>query len=172
MLGSMMDKVLNFAFARVTLSQYYCSAARARMLRIAYILGSMVLLGGCAEHRGSSVAYVSQPSPGRYEARLVSVQVVAGGPCNFPQWPHREYVTYWICTDKTNGVVPADRLTVAYGHIGDSFRPTQEGPLHGSVSFSEGRLRVALQFPAFSDSGRLDHYGKFHLNGTYRLQTE
>src|ERR1039458_2233067 len=70
------------------------SAARARMLRIAYILGSMVLLGGCAEHRGSSVAYVSQPSPGRYEARLVSVQVVAGGPCNFPQWPHREYVTY------------------------------------------------------------------------------
>ena len=142
------------------------------MLRFTLIVGIAALLSGCAEHRGSSVAYVSQASQGHYEVKLISVELVAGGPCNFPQWPHREYESYWIYTDTTNGVVPADRLTVAYGHDGDSFRPTQEGPLHGSISFSDGRMIVQLQFPWFSDSGHIDHYQSFDLNGTYAVQAK
>jgi hypothetical protein len=141
-------------------------------VRITFIICFVVLLSGCAEHRGSSVAYVSQISPGHYETKLLSVEMVAGGPCNFPQWPHREYMSYWIYTDTTNGVVPAERLTVAYGHYGDSFRPTQEGPLHGSVSFLDGRMSVQLQFPWFSDSGHIDRYQSFDLNGTYEIQAK
>jgi hypothetical protein len=142
------------------------------MVRFIFILGFVVLLSGCAEHRAGSVAYISQLSPGHYQVRLISVQTVAGGPCNFPQWPHREYLSYWIYTDTTNGVVPAGRLTVAYGHDGDSFRPTQEGPIHGSVSFSDGRMYVQLQFPWFSDSGHIERYQSFDLNGTYKVWPE
>jgi hypothetical protein len=143
-----------------------------RMLRFTFVVGCAVLLSGCAEHRASSVAYVSLASPGRYELNLVSVELVAGGPCNFPQRPHHEYMSYWIYTNTTNGVVPAERLTVAYGHDGDSFRPTQEGPLHGSVSFADGRMNVQLQFPWFSDNGHIDRYQSFDLNGTYAIQTK
>jgi hypothetical protein len=69
-------------------------------------------------------------------------------------------------------VVPADRVTVAYGHAGDNFRPTQEGPLHGSVSFPNGRLLVDLQTPAFPDGEHLKYYQKFRLNGTYTLHSQ
>jgi hypothetical protein len=133
------------------------------------LLGVLVL-AGCSTHRASSHALVSRNSLGRYEIQLLSVEWCAGGPCNFPQWPHREYLSYWIYTDTTNGVVPADRVTVAYGHAGDSFRPTQEGPLHGSVSFSNDRVLVNLQTPAFPDGEHLKCYQKFGLNGTYTMQ--
>ncbi|MES1180406.1 MAG: hypothetical protein ABUL66_00940, partial [Verrucomicrobiota bacterium] len=93
-------------------------------------------------------------------------------PCNFPQMPHREYESYWIFTDNTNGVVQADHLTVAYGHDGDSFRSMQEGPIQGSISFSGGQLDVQLQFPWFSDSGHIDRYQNFCLNGTYKVWPE
>jgi hypothetical protein len=136
------------------------------------LLFGVLLLAGCATHRASSQALVSRTSQGRYELQLLSVEWCAGGPCNFPQWPHREYLNYWIYTDTTNGVVSADRVTVAYGRAGDSFRPTQEGPLHGSVSFSNGRVLVALQTPAFPDGEHLKYYQEFRLNGTYTLRPQ
>ena len=135
------------------------------------VLGAL-LFAGCTTHRANSQALVSRIAQGRYEVQLLSVEWCAGGPCNFPQWPHREYLNYWICTDTTNGVVPADHVTVAYGHAGDSFRPTQEGPLHGSVSFTSGHVVVDLQTPAFPDGEHLKYYQKFRLNGTYTLQSQ
>ncbi|MGD0263282.1 MAG: hypothetical protein ABSD29_26260 [Verrucomicrobiota bacterium] len=108
---------------------------------------------------------------GRYEIQLSSVEWVAGGPCNFPQWPRRDYSDYWIYTDSMNGVVSADRVTIAY-HGWDNFRLTREGPLQGSVSFFDGRVRVALKTPAFPDGVHLKYYMKFPLNGIYTLQPQ
>ena len=129
------------------------------------------LLAGCAMHRASSQARVSQDTQGRYEIQLVSVEWCAGGPCNFPQWPHREYGSYWIYTDTTNGTVSADCLTLAYGSW-DNFRTTEGGPLRGTVSFSGRRVRVALELPAYPDGTHLEYYEKFRLNGTYTLQAQ
>jgi hypothetical protein len=141
------------------------------MIRFILIFGFAVLLNGCAEHRGSAVAHLSQTSPGRYEVRLTSVEWVAGGPCNFPQWPHREFGTCWIYTDSTNGKVAADRVSLAYGSS-DGFRGSQEGPLHGSVEFVDSKMRVDLQLPWFADGVHVDHYQKFALNGTYTIKTQ
>jgi|ERR1022692_147482 hypothetical protein len=146
------------------------SAARALMVRFTLIIGFAVLLGGCAVHRSSPVAHISQASKDRYEVRVSSVEWCAGGPCNFPQWPHREYSSYWITTDTTNGVVPADHLTLTYGGL-DGFRVSQEGPLRGSVSFLSNQLHVALQLPAFSP-GADPEYKNFPLNGTYTIESQ
>src|SRR5205814_4403840 len=120
-------------------SKIKSSSTARTMVRFTFILGFAVLVGGCAEHRSSPVAHVTQASLGHYEVRLNSVEWVAGGPCNFPQWPHREFGTCWIYTDTTNGVVAADQVSLAYGSS-DGFRASQEGPLHGSVVFSNGQM--------------------------------
>ncbi len=140
------------------------------MMRIAFLLAFAALVAGCSVvHRGSSIAHVTQASDGRYEARLSSVEWVAGGPCNFPQWPHRQFGTCWVYTDSTNGVVAADRVSLAYASS-DGFRATQEGPLHGSVQFRSDQMVINLQLPCFTDGGRLDHYEKFELNGVYKVK--
>ena len=136
------------------------------------ILLVAALFAGCSLHRANSQALLSHNvKEGRYEIQLQSVETVAGGPCNFPQWPHRVYQNYWIYTDTTNGIVPADHVTIAF-HGWDNVRLTQQGPLHGSVSFSDGRVVVALQTPAFPDGVHLKYYQKFSLNGTYTLQRQ
>lgn len=135
------------------------------------ILSFTVLLSGRAEHRGSPIAHVTQTSSGHFEARLSSVEWVAGGPCNFPEWPHREFGTCWIYTETTNGPMDAGDVSVAYGGS-DGLRVTQEGPLYGSVRFLDGQMRIDLQTPAFTDGVHFDHYQKFPLNGTYRIQKE
>jgi hypothetical protein len=140
-------------------------------MRFTFILSFSVLLSGCGGHRSSPVAQISQTSSGHFEVRLNSVEWVAGGPCNFPQWPHREFGTCWIYTDSTNGVVAPDRVSLAYGSS-DGFRASQEGPLHGSVQFRDGQMIVDLQYPYFTDGVHLDHYEKFRLNGTYKIQTQ
>ena len=140
------------------------------MFRFAFIIGLVVALAGCSEHRGSAVAHVTQASPGHYEVRLRSVEWVAGGPCNFPQWPHREFGTCWITSDTTNGVVTADRVSLAYGSP-DGFRASQEGPLKGSIIFSKSQIRIELQLPAFPDGTNLAYYQKCPLNGTYKIKT-
>src|ERR1035441_2688868 len=65
MLGSMMDKVLNFAFARVTLSQYYCwnlMLMRRFAQPFLVVLACLGLLAGCG---GIGFAYEKRLS-GKY----------------------------------------------------------------------------------------------------------
>lgn len=127
-----------------------------------------LLLVGCATHPASSVAPLKQESSGRYEIKLVAAGWCAGGPCNFPQWPHREYVSHWIYSDTTNGVVPAERLTLSYGNE-TQYRWSQTALL-GSVTFSDGHMQVALRVPIYADDGSIKHYERYELNGDYKLQ--
>ena len=105
---------------------------------------------------------------GRYEIKLVAAEWCAGGPCNFPQWPHREYIANWLYSDTTNGVVPAERLTLSYGNE-PRYRWSQTA-LQGSVTFSDGRMQVALRVPIYADNGSIKHYERYELNGSYKLQ--
>jgi hypothetical protein len=132
----------------------------------------VLLLVGCSSHRASSQAILSRKSDGQFEIQLLSVDWVAGGPCNFPQWPHRVFSKYWIYSDTTNGSVTADHVTITYGGDLDDFRATQEGPLHGSVSFTGNRVQVALLLPAFPDGTHLAYYKGFKLNGDYDLRVK
>lgn len=141
------------------------------MARVGFLLCIAILLAGCAgEHRSSSIAHVTRDAQGRYEVKLDYVTWVAGGPCNFPQLRHRAFGCYWIYTDSTNGLVPADRVTLAWGNDHDSFRAVAEGePIHGSLLFSNGTVQVSLLRPAYPDGVHLKYYRKFFLNGVYTL---
>jgi len=142
--------------------------------RVTFILCFSVLLAGCAGVQPrSSIAHITRNPQGRYEIKLGSVEWVAGGPCNFPQMPHRSFGVYWIYTDSTNGFVTADRVTLASGSDWDTFRATYDKePLHGSLLFTNGTVRVSLLRPAYPDGVHLKYYRKFDLNGTYKLQEE
>lgn len=143
------------------------------MLRATFMLCVAVLASGCAIHRRTSIAHVARTAAARYETKLDSVEWVAGGPCNFPQFPHRSFGEYWIYTDTTNGLVTADRITLASGNNWDSFRAVYDKePLKGSVLFSNGLVRVSILRPAYPDGFHLKYYQKFRLNGTYKLRTE
>ena len=142
------------------------------MLRVTIILCLPVLMVGCGGlHRRSTIAHVTRSPEGRYEIKLDSVEWVAGGPCNFPQMPHRSFGEYWIYTDSINGLVTADRVTLAWGTDWDTFRATSDKePLHGSLLFTNGSVRVSILRPAYPDGVHLKYYREFDLNGTYKLQ--
>ena len=143
------------------------------MLRAIFILCVALLAAGCAEHRRTSIAHVTRTAEGRYETKLDSVEWVAGGPCNFPGFPHRSFGECWIYTDTTNGLISADHITLAFGVDWESFRATYDKePLKGSVLFSNGQVRVSIMRPAYPDGVQLKYYYKFPLNGTYTLKSE
>ncbi len=136
------------------------------MKRFATILGLLLALAGCATHRTSSVATVRRDAQNRYEIELHGVEWSAGGPCNFPQMPHRTSMSHWIYTPTLSGVVPADRVILTYERAQTQFPQTD---LRGSIQFMSNNLRVSLKCPCYRDDGKIDHYTAYEFNGTYSL---
>ena len=141
-------------------------------MRQTVIVATLVLsLTGCATHRRSSVATVSQDSQGRYEIRLDKVEWVAGGPCNI-EWPHRIYPSDWIYTASIDGEIPADHLVLTHERGKTEYPWPQEG-LCGSVTFTNGQMQVLLKIlwhPEGKES--VNRYMRYNLNGRYTLERE
>ncbi len=107
----------------------------------------------------------------RYEIRLDKVEWVAGGPCNI-EWPHRSYGSHWIYTTRIEGDVPADHLVLTYER-GKTEYPWPQDGLCGSVTFTNGRMRVLLKIryhPEGQES--VNRYMQYELNGKYSLRLE
>jgi hypothetical protein len=130
------------------------------------ILAFVAVLAGCSTHRASSIAWAVRNPKGGYVIQLTEVGWCAGGPCNFPQWPHREYGTQRISTETLEGVIPAEQLTLSYGDPPYGWSQTK---LQGSVTFSDGHMSVALRVPVWADDGSIRHYVRYPLTGTYKL---
>jgi hypothetical protein len=139
------------------------------MTRFLTILVGTMLLTGCSTHRTSSVAVVTRDAQNRYEIRLDAVEWSMGGPCNFPQFPHRIHGSHWIYTPTINGEVATNHLILTYER-GKTEYPWPQQALHGTVVFTNGHMGVALQLPYFRDDGSIARYTPYKLNGNYTLE--
>jgi hypothetical protein len=102
----------------------------------------------------------------RYEIELQGVEWSAGGPCNFPQVPHKTALSHWIYTPAITGEIPADRLILTYERAQIQFPQTD---LRGSIQFQGKKMCVSLKCPDYRDDGTIDHYTGYELNGFYSL---
>ena len=138
-------------------------------MRFLTIFVTAALLAGCSTHRTSSTAVVTRDPQNRYEIRLDAVEWSAGGPCNFPQFPHRIHKTHWIYTPVIVGEVSTNQLILTYER-GKTEYPWPQEALRGLVTFTNGHMRVALQLPVFRDDNTISQYVPYELNGDYKLE--
>jgi hypothetical protein len=134
------------------------------------LLMIVAMLTGCAERRSSSVAYVSRQPSGKYEIRLDATQWSLGGPCNLTA-PHKIPESHWIYTDTVQGIVPATNLVLTYERGKTEF-PWPQSDLRGSITFSDGQLHIGFERPVCVDGVSVDHYERYPLNGSYKVEVK
>jgi hypothetical protein len=139
------------------------------MMRFITAIMAVMLLAGCETHRTSSVAVVTRDAQNRYEIRLDAAEWSMGGPCNFPQFPHRLYESHWIYTDRIEGEVSTNHLVLTFWRGATEYPWIQE-TLRGSVVFTNKHMHVALQLPYFRDDNTIERYVPYELNGDYKLE--
>jgi hypothetical protein len=140
----------------------------AAMMRLHAILLATVLLAGCSLHPASSMAVVTRDSQNRYEIRLDATGWSGGGPCNISFVPRRYYESHWIYTTTIEGKLSTNQFILTRQR-GKTEYPWDE-KASGTVTFTNGRMHVALGLPYFRDDGNVSHYVPYKLNGDYSLE--
>src|SRR5207237_8740827 len=113
-------------------------------------------LAGAGAPRESAVANALKRPEGKWEIRLDAKEWLAGGPCNIT-FPKRIHISHWIYTDTIEGEVPASRLSLAYEQGTNNIQEA----LHGTITFSNGKMRVDLKIPYFKDGVSVHHYDRY-----------
>ncbi|HSU53527.1 MAG TPA: hypothetical protein VLT36_05680 [Candidatus Dormibacteraeota bacterium] len=121
------------------------------MLRRLPIILAALLLTGCGKDvKRSPVVRVSRDPKHGYEIELDCSYRSFGGPCNFPQMPHRISESHWIYTDRIEGEVSTNHLILTYER-GKTEPPWPQEALQGRIRFANNYLHVDLQLPYFAD---------------------
>jgi len=130
----------------------------------------VLLLVGCGESlKRSPIAHASRDPQHGYEIQLDCSYSSMGGPCNFPQMPHRVSESHWIYTDRIEGQVSTNHLILTYER-GKTEYPWPQEALRGTVTFTNGYMHVDLQTPIFADGTNVSSYVPYRLNGDYKLE--
>jgi hypothetical protein len=135
-------------------------------------LASMVV--GCeTSPKPNPIAHFTRDAQGRYEIQLdASYRTCSRGPCRFPSLIPRAFeMTDWIYTRAIEGEMPAAEIVVTHER-GKTEYPWPQSGLRGSITFTPGRMRVALDSPYYEDGVSIHHYEAYRLNGDYTLQTQ
>jgi hypothetical protein len=140
------------------------------MLRRISAIFLVVLLTGCGNDlKRAQVALVSRDPRHGYEIRLDCSYRSFGGPCNLTFPPQRVSESHWIYTDKVDGEISTNHLILTYER-GKTEYPWPQEALRGTVKFSNGHMRVALQTPIFRQDDSIARYEAYKLNGDYKLE--
>src|ERR1700677_3795468 len=118
------------------------------MLRKILALFCVLLLAGCSDNfKHGTFAQISSDTQHGYIIRMDYSYRSFGGPCNFLQKPQTICESDWIFTNATNGVVSADHLTLWHGKSPEDNYGWGQKAMLGSLTFSNGCMRVAFQVP-------------------------
>jgi hypothetical protein len=143
------------------------------MLRKISILLWVSLLAGCSDNfKHSAVAQISSDIQHGYIIRMDYSYRSFGGPCDFPQNPQTFCESDWIFTNTTNGVVSADHLTLWHGKSPQDNYGWPQKALLGSLTFSNGCMRVVFQVPDYRDDDTVRRHDPYKLNGYYKLEAK
>ena len=145
--------------------------ARHIMLRAPIFFALGLLLVGCeTSPRPKPVAQIARDSQGRYEIQLdASYRTCDHAAGTFPSLiPRTCDMTDWIYTGTIDGEVPASQIILTHER-GKTESPWPKKSLRGSVTFSPGRMHVALECPYHKQDGTIQRYVAYELNGDYGL---
>jgi hypothetical protein len=134
------------------------------------LLVLLVMLAGCSNFKRSAVARISPDIKHGFVIRLDYSYRSFGGPCNFPTKPQIISDSDWIFTETTNGTVSADHLTLWIGKSPNDEYGWAVKALVGSMTFSNGIMRIALQLPVYRDDDSIRGHTSYRLNGVYKLE--
>jgi len=95
-----------------------------------------LFLAGCGNAlKRNSVAHISPDLRHGYEIELSCSYRSFGGPCNFPQLPHRISESHWLYTDRIEGEVSTNHLILTYER-GKTEYPWAQEALHVSAKIA------------------------------------
>lgn len=144
------------------------------ILRTTILIALGSLLAGCeTSPKPKPVAHFTHDARGGYEIQLdASYRTCSRGPCRFPSFIPRTFdTTDWIYTKVIEGEIPAAQIVVTHER-GKTEYPWPQSRLRGSITFSPGHMRVALDSPYYKDGVSIHHYEPYSLNGDYTLQPQ
>ena len=142
------------------------------------LAGSLALVG-CGQGPASvppviqTVAHVQKLHDGTYEVQLRYSVTSSGGPCLSKDWfkSWTNYSTNWIYLKTLDGTPTADQIVVTI-EAGKKESPYAIKNLQGSVSFTNGTMRVQLEQPWYPDGVYMQGLQPYFLNGTYQTVTD
>ena len=116
------------------------------------------------------VANAKKLADGTYEIQLRYSVTSSGGPClskdSFKTWT--SYSTNWIYLKTLDGAMTADQIVVTTD-AGKREWPYATTNMQGTVSFTNGEMRVQLEQPRYPDGVHMQGYASYYLNGTYQI---
>ena len=116
------------------------------------------------------VANAKKLADGTYEIQLRYSVTSSGGPClskdSFKTWT--SYSTNWIYLKTLDGAMTADQIVVTTD-AGKREWPYATTNMQGTVSFTNGEMRVQLEQPCYPDGVHMQGYASYYLNGTYQI---